>query len=597
MQTQRFAGFRYFTFKYKLHCLSILILILISSIADGIGIAAFLPLFSSLTEQTHGTPSNGILSLSNYIISWVPTSDTILSASIIIIILFCFRIIISLAREVLTAITGAKITYDVKTSMMNIYSQAEYQYFIDNRQSSLIYRGLYAPHSVGTLIIIFSQILAHLIKTVAITIVLILISPIAVLFVAIVCTLYYFATHQLSSRVSFNIGKRKAETSGDQIAIMNDYISGVRQIIATGSVTWWIKRFEKATRLHSTLLAKELSIQAVPRPVMEILAVLTIIGFLVISKLTNSDNFASTLPTLGVLAVAMMQLLPSLAAIGRARMQIMSVLHETNLTYESIVGPISKRSLSGENIASFNQAITLENVSFTHKGREQLISGLNLNIEKGKVTALVGESGSGKTTILNLILGLLQPTQGMIKVDNIPLESLSQQSWLNKIGFVSQDSFMFHASIAENILLGRDVTSDSLIISASETANAHQFISQLPEGYDTIIGDKGMRLSGGQQQRIAIARAMINQPEILILDEATSSLDSISEREVQEALDNISDETTIIIVAHRLTTISRADKIIVINNGKVVEEGTHYELLDQQGEYSQLVRTHPSISE
>ncbi len=590
MQTRHFAGFKYFTFKYKFHCLLILILILVGSIADGIGIAAFLPLFSSLMDQTPNISNNKLLSLSNYLVGWAPTNDATVSASILIVFLFSSRIVITFTREVLSAITSAKITYEVKTSMMDIYSQAEYQYFIDNKQSSLIYRGLYAPHSVGSLIIIFSQILANLIRTIAITIVLVFISPISVLFIAIVCTLYYFGTHQLSSKVSFNIGKRKAETSGEQISIMSDYISGVRQIMSTVSEAWWITRFEKASRLHSSLLARELSLQALPRPIMEILAVLTIVGFLLVSKLTNSDDFASTLPALGVLAVAMMQLLPSLTALGRARMQVMSVLHETNLTYESIVGPIPKRKFSGSKIESFNQAIALEDVSFTHKDRKPLISGLNLNIEKGKVTALVGASGSGKTTILNLILGLIKPTHGTIKVDNIPLEDLNHKSWLNKIGFVSQDSFMFHASISENILLGRNAAQDSALVLASQTANAHQFISQLPEGYDTVIGDKGMRLSGGQLQRIALARAMINQPEILILDEATSSLDSVSEREVQDALDNISGDTTIIVVAHRLTTIRNADKIIVINNGQVVEEGTHVELLNLQGEYAQLAR-------
>jgi subfamily B ATP-binding cassette protein MsbA len=202
---------------------------------------------------------------------------------------------------------------------------------------------------------------------------------------------------------------------------------------------------------------------------------------------------------------------------------------------------------------------------------------------------MVGPSGTGKTTLINLILGLFEPHTGSVRADGIPIQELTQESWLGKIGFVSQDTFLFHSTIADNILFGREDHTQESVIRAAKIANAHDFITELPLSYDTVVGDRGMRLSGGQQQRLAIARAMLSDPEILIFDEATSSLDTIAERQVQQAIDNVSSDRTVILIAHRLSTVQRADKIIVIHEGQVVEEGTHQELLDMDGHYSQLV--------
>jgi len=201
----------------------------------------------------------------------------------------------------------------------------------------------------------------------------------------------------------------------------------------------------------------------------------------------------------------------------------------------------------------------------------------------------VGPSGAGKTTLINLILGLFEPTEGRIIIDGKPFQEYELETWLNKIGFVSQDPFIYHSSVAENILFGRNGHSMESVIKAAIMANAHGFISEMPERYETIVGDRGMKLSGGQQQRIAIARAILDEPEVLILDEATSSLDSASEKLVQEAINNVTRERTVLIIAHRLSTIRYADKIIVLDDGQIIEEGTHQELMRKQGYYSQLV--------
>jgi ABC-type multidrug transport system fused ATPase/permease subunit len=228
-------------------------------------------------------------------------------------------------------------------------------------------------------------------------------------------------------------------------------------------------------------------------------------------------------------------------------------------------------------------------VSFAHKDRATFLDQVNMSFGKGQITAIVGPSGSGKTTLINLILGLFQPSHGRITIDGTPLQCLTHASWLGRIGFVSQDPFTFNTTIEENIRFSRKGHSRETVVQAATIANAHDFISELPDGYDTVVGDRGIKLSGGEQQRVCIARAVIESPEILIFDEATSSLDPLSEKQVQEAIDIASAGRTVIVIAHRLSTIRNADKIIVLDNGRVVEQGTHQELLTRQGEYSRQV--------
>jgi len=240
-------------------------------------------------------------------------------------------------------------------------------------------------------------------------------------------------------------------------------------------------------------------------------------------------------------------------------------------------------------LASSRGEIKLENVTFRYPtGVTTAISDIDLHIEPGKTYALVGASGAGKSTILSLILRLYDPTVGAVKIDGSDLRSLTQKSLREQIGLVSQETFLFHDTIFKNIQFGRLNATAEEVYAAAKTASAHEFILAQPDGYDTVIGDKGCLISGGQQQRLAIARALLKNAPILLLDEATSSLDTESEKQIQKALEKLSAGRTVIAIAHRLSTILSADQIVVLESGSIKEIGTHAELLEKSGYYRRL---------
>ena len=235
--------------------------------------------------------------------------------------------------------------------------------------------------------------------------------------------------------------------------------------------------------------------------------------------------------------------------------------------------------------------IDFEHIGFTYEDSANatpVFTDLNLHIPGGQRVGLVGQSGSGKTTLTKLLLRLSDVQQGEVLVDGQDISKCSQQSLRRQIAYVPQEALLFHRSILENISYGKPDATREEIVAAAEKANALEFIEQLPNGFDTMVGERGIKLSGGQRQRIAIARAILADAPILVLDEATSALDSESEALVQDALANLMQGRTSIVVAHRLSTVASLDRIVVLDNGKIVEDGTHASLIDASGEYAHL---------
>ena len=246
-------------------------------------------------------------------------------------------------------------------------------------------------------------------------------------------------------------------------------------------------------------------------------------------------------------------------------------------------------------VSSVAGAIEIQNLEFSYRTGPQVLNGVSISIPAGSTAGIVGSTGSGKSTLVKLLLRLYEPQAGTIAIDGVPISTLRTEDLRGAMGLVSQDVFLFHGTVRENIVYGSWGASDDQVLRAARLAEAHDFITRLPAGYDTIVGERGQKLSGGQRQRIAIARAILKDPPILILDEATSSVDNETEAAIQRSLDRISRDRTTIAIAHRLSTIRNADAIYVLEHGRVVESGTHAELLDLDGLYAGLWRVQTRV--
>ncbi|MFM9056693.1 MAG: ABC transporter ATP-binding protein, partial [Bacteroidota bacterium] len=286
------------------------------------------------------------------------------------------------------------------------------------------------------------------------------------------------------------------------------------------------------------------------------------------------------------------QLIPPAKAITTAWYNIQKGLASAERVYHILDAPVAVQDpVKPQALPNFVQGIRYEQVEFAYRKDEsrQVLKQVDFEIPCGKTIALVGPSGSGKTTLAELLPRFMDPDAGRILIDGTDIRTLRLRDLRSLIGVVTQESILFNGSVKENIAFGVDEASDEAIADAAQVAHAHEFIMAMPEGYETNIGDRGSKLSGGQRQRLSIARAVLKNPRILILDEATSALDTESERLVQDALTRLMQHRTTLVIAHRLSTIAHADQIIVMQQGQIVERGTHTELLARNGVYQRLV--------
>lgn len=582
----RYAAPKFFFRRHKLVFAGLFFLTIVSSVVDSFSVVAFFPVFASLVGDSGD--NGGILGFMGTMVDALPFESPIVGAAVFLLLVFFVKTVFTLAREIITAFFASKIHYQVRTEVMDRYANAHYQHILDNQQGTLLYNSLEAPGAVPGVMDIGSKMATAVIKSAAIIALLFAILPLAALALIVSATVYYLAMHYLSNKVSFGLGVTKTRASTSQTIVTNEFLSGFRQIITLNVAGFWLKKLDNEYRTLRSVEVKEAAWNAIPRPVMEFFALLLLLGLVLTIWITDSGSVANSLPKVGVFGVALAQLMQPLTSLGTLRLKLMTMLPVLDRIHDVVTGPIPIRSSGNHELTDFSKSIEFKDVSFGYRGREPLFQDLNLAFPKGSVTAIVGSSGAGKTTIVNLILGLFEPTGGSITVDGIQLRDITQESWFNKIGFVSQEAFTYHASVTDNVLFGREGISSEAVVEAAKFANADGFISELPNRYDTVVGERGMKVSGGQQQRLAIARALLNSPEILIFDEATSNLDSISERTVQEAIKSVSINRTVILIAHRLSTVSHADKILVFDGGRLVEQGNHSELLELNGYYSQL---------
>ena len=369
-------------------------------------------------------------------------------------------------------------------------------------------------------------------------------------------------------------------------SLIQEMISGIRLVKTTASEDKATHQFEQETQRYVKASVKNQKLVDLVPVLNEILAISALCAVLYVGGNQVYDKELKPQELMTFL-FALFSIMSPIAQLTNTP----AVIQKGIVAAESVFDIIDQQPTvkNGNNsIHTFTSSIAVDNLHFSYDGNHEVLHNIHLNIDKGKTIALVGQSGSGKSTMSDLIVRLYDPNKGSICIDGINIKEFSLEEYRQLFGIVSQDSFLFNDTIAENICFGKNIISEDEMIYAAKMANAHDFIISLPMGYQTKIGDRGVLLSGGQKQRLAIARALVRKPQILIFDEATSALDAESEHLVQEAIHNLLHGRTALIIAHRLSTIIDADCIYVFDNGSIAESGTHKELIEKGGIYFRL---------
>jgi ATP-binding cassette subfamily B protein len=585
----RLRAIWFFLEKYKVYFGFLIGLAILSGLLESLNVALMYPIISEGLDIS--TSSNVFLNAIEPIMRLIPIKDELIRFCVVFIFVAIAVFLVKIVYYYSSAKFASKVVVEAKQDVFNKCINADYQFFVDNKQGEVLYKTANAPNSIAQILQIMSNIFVELFLSLSVFTVLLSMSWKMLIIVLIGGICYYYLTRYLSWMVSYRAGKKILESGQQETAIVSEYTSGIKHIKVFETFSYWGNLFNKVINVYWFHRRRNFFWQKFPEILIWFVMYLCIGVAVIIIKIQYPGNFKTLLPLLGTFAFGVFLLLPRLSRFGMFRMNFMNVLPNVETVYNMLRDKSYFQIQNGEKeFTGLKKSIEFKDVTFSYKERDVLLDKFSLQIKKGKVTALVGPSGSGKSTIVNLLLRLYDVNKGSITIDDVDIKDYDIFTFREKIGFVSQDSFIYNASIKDNIAFGGNYTEEE-IVEAAILANADDFIKKFPEDYDTLVGDRGMRVSGGEQQRIAIARAIIRKPEIIILDEATSSLDNVSESLVQQAINNISRNCTTFIIAHRLSTIQDADVINVLENGKIVEKGNHKNLLKKKGKYWKLSTT------
>ncbi|MEZ7496053.1 ABC transporter ATP-binding protein [Leeuwenhoekiella aequorea] len=515
-------------------------------------------------------------------------SALVFICAIVVILFFLKNIFGYLATFFITFLRNG-VMRDVRDAIYDKLLELPISYFSEKRKGDTISRITADVNEVEHSFLSILEMVVREPLTIIFTIIaMVIISP--------KLTLFVFVFLPISGIIISRIGKslkRKSNNAQEEnstfLSIVEETLSSLKIIKGFNGESQFRAKFRSSTGRLNSILNSLVNRQNLASPTSEFLGIFVIVIILWFGgQMVLIENTLEASQFIAFLGLSYQILTPA-KQISKASYSV----KKGNAAAERILSVLNtettiKDKPNAQVAADFSDSVHIENITFSYED-EPVLSNFSAVIPKGKTVALVGQSGSGKSTIANLVTRFYDVNEGAIKLDGIDLKDLTKNSVRAQMGLVTQDSILFNDTVRNNILLGKPDASDEEVIDALKIANAWEFVSELPLRLDTNIGDSGNKLSGGQKQRLSIARAVLKNPPIMILDEATSALDTESERLVQKALENMMMNRTSIVIAHRLSTIQNADEIIVMNKGKIVEQGKHQELLALNGTYKKLV--------
>jgi len=541
---------------------------------------------SSLSELT----MNDRLKLfSNSLLLKDTAISTVSAVCVALIVVFSAKNISLYIKNITLSIVQYRLIRDLRNKLYSHFHYLSLSYFNKNKSGELTAVLVNDIDNMrNSLSIMFQKLFVEPINIIILMSLLFIVSTklalIALLIIPVSGIIIFGISHSIRRRSA----RSQAQLAG-MTSMIAETIGSMRIVKAFATKGFEINRFAKETQKYYKLMLRRDRLRFVSSPVSEtfgatIAALLLWVGardVLVIESISSEDFLRFIL-----LLFSLFQPIKNLTNVvnelqnGLASADRVFAIMDTKSDIQDIDNAVEVNDL--KNTLSF------DNVSFSYGDENKVLNNINFKINKGEILALVGPSGAGKSTLVDLIPRFYDTLSGSIKIDGKDIKEFKINSLRYLMGIVTQETFLFDDSVKANIAYGVENISDDKIKDAAIAANAHEFIKELPDGYNTIIGERGVSLSGGQKQRIAIARAIVKNPPILILDEATSSLDSESEKHVQSAIENLMSERTVFVIAHRLSTVHNANKILVLENGQIVQEGKHDELVNIEGLYKQL---------
>lgn len=566
------------------------VFMLFSAMFDGVSLAMIVPLADKvLTNKKIIFPTKLPPFLENFVnnINNTPPEQLLTYMAIGIIALFFFKGLFGFLQSYYMSDIGQRVVRDIKAKLFVKFQSLSLEYFTHKRGGELISRITNDVKVVENAVSYGSTDLLYQSFQVIVFIFL-------VFFIYAKLALVVFLMVPVISFSILSVGKvlrklsrRGQEKMADTNSLIYETILGTRIVKAFNMEDYEIRKFNQVNNDYYKISMKSVKRMLLLNPATEFLGCIAGISvFVVGGKEVIAGNLSFGI--FGLFLGSLLSLIRPFKKLSQVHSINQQALAASTRIYEVLdTSPTVVEAADAVGLTGFKDSVVYKDVQFSY-GEHQVLKGINLEVKKGQILAVVGPSGSGKTTMLDLIPRFYDPKGGQILIDGKDIKDFTLRSLRQNIGIVTQDTILFNDTIKANIAYGHLEAPFESIQAAAKQAHAHEFIQHLPAGYETVIGDRGMKLSGGERQRIAIARALLKNPAILILDEATSQLDSHSERLVQEALDSLMQGRTVFVIAHRLSTVRNANKIVVISEGKIAEQGTHDELVNKDGLYKKL---------
>ncbi|MBM3255331.1 MAG: ABC transporter ATP-binding protein [Candidatus Omnitrophica bacterium] len=562
----------------------------LSAVFDGVSLTMMVPLADKvLTNKKIIIPAKLPLFLSDFVdkINNTPATTLLNYMAIGILVLFFLKGVVGFLQSYIMSDIGQLVVRDIRSRLYSKFQMLSLDYFTHKRGGEMISRITNDVKLVENAVSYGSTDLVYQTMQVAIFAFITFFIYFKLALVSIVLVPLISLPIVKVGKALRKLSKKSQEKMADINSLLYETITGTRIVKAFNMEDYEIGKFNQANHDYYRLSMKSIKRLLLLAPSTEFFG--CIAGIFVFfwggkEVIAGKLSFGVFGLFLGAL-LSLIRPFKKLSQVNSLNQQAVAAsirIYEVLETSPSVAEKIDNRQLSG-----FKESIVFEDVWFDYEEND-ILKGIRLKVDKGQMLAIVGPSGAGKSTLVDLLPRFYDPKKGRILIDDVDIKEFSLRTLRQQIGIVTQETILFNDTIRANIAYGKPLTPQAQIEEASNKAHAHDFIKKLPQGYDTIIGDRGIRLSGGERQRIAIARALLKNPPILILDEATSQLDSASERLVQQALDKLVQGRTVFVIAHRLSTVRNAQRIVVLDKGSIVEEGSHQELLNKDGLYRRL---------